>query len=344
MSNFKFSVGPWNVHSGADQYGPATREEIPFEEKLKVFADMGFSAIQFHDDDVVPNINDLSDDEIKAEARKVKALLDKYGLVAEFVAPRLWMDPHTADGGYMSTSQKDYDFAMWRTFRSIDIANELGTDMLVLWLAREGTLCQESKSPVWATQRLIDSINKMLSYDSKIRVTIEPKPNEPIDRSIVGTAGHVLAVSAATNYPNRVGVNVESAHATLAGLDPTHEMGFALAMGKLWTVHLNDQNSIKYDQDKSFGVENLRSAFNQVKLLVENDYGSKGEYVGLDVKAMRTTKDADSYKHLQNSLDIFKALENKANHFDYDLQKKLVNDRDFEALEMYTMNLLMGVV
>ena len=32
MSKFKFSVGPWNVHSGADAYGPATREEIPFEE------------------------------------------------------------------------------------------------------------------------------------------------------------------------------------------------------------------------------------------------------------------------------------------------------------------------
>ena len=34
MSKFKFSVGPWNVHEGADAYGPATRETIPFEENL----------------------------------------------------------------------------------------------------------------------------------------------------------------------------------------------------------------------------------------------------------------------------------------------------------------------
>ena len=33
MSEFKFSVGPWNVHTGADSYGPATREDIPVEEK-----------------------------------------------------------------------------------------------------------------------------------------------------------------------------------------------------------------------------------------------------------------------------------------------------------------------
>ncbi len=28
MSLFKFSVGPWNVHPGADSYGSATRADI----------------------------------------------------------------------------------------------------------------------------------------------------------------------------------------------------------------------------------------------------------------------------------------------------------------------------
>lgn len=41
-----------------DSYGPAVREEISFEEKVKRFTEIGFSAIQFHDDDVVPNLND----------------------------------------------------------------------------------------------------------------------------------------------------------------------------------------------------------------------------------------------------------------------------------------------
>ncbi|OPH46726.1 xylose isomerase [Paenibacillus ferrarius] len=343
MSKFKFSVGPWNVHDGADTYGPAVRTTISFEDKIKKFAEMGFSAIQFHDDDAVPNINELTEEEIKAEARKVKEILDKYHLAAEFVAPRLWMDPHTIDGAYMSTSEKDRQFAMWRSYRSIDIANELGCDKIVLWLAREGTLCAESKSPVEATKQLVDAINKMLQYDSKIKILIEPKPNEPIDRSICGTMGHVLAVSAATIDPSRVGGLLESAHAVLAGLDPSHEIGFALAMNKLWSVHLNDQNGLKFDQDKSFGVENLRQAFNQIKVLVENNYGANGEYVGLDVKAMRSTIDKDSYKHLENSLNIVKALEEKVNKFDYDYQKQCVERRDFEGLEMYVMKLLMGI-
>ena len=343
-TRFRFSVGPWNVNPGSDQYGPDTREEVSFEEKVMQFASLGFSAVQFHDDDAVPNMNELSDSEIKTEARKTKLILDKYGMTSEFVAPRLWMDYRTVDGGYMSSSKSDRDFAIWRSLRSIDIARELGTDLIVLWLAREGTLCAESKSPVWATLQLIEALNTMLEYDRGIRIAIEPKPNEPIDRSVCGTAGHVLGVAAATVDPSRVGVNVESAHAVLAGLDPACEMGFALAMNKLFTVHLNDQNGIKFDQDKSFGAENLRSAFNQVRLLVENNYGANGEYVGLDVKAMRTTGDTDRYIHLKNSLVVFKALEEKALRFDYAFRDNCVKRRDFESLELYTLNLIMGLI
>jgi xylose isomerase len=183
----------------------------------------------------------------------------------------------------------------------------------------------------------------MLAYDKKIKVLIEPKPNEPIDRSFCGTIGHVMGVSAATSDPSRVGGLLESAHAILAGLDPANEISFGLAFGKLWGVHLNDQNGMKYDQDKAFGVENLRQAFNQIKVLVENDYGSHGEYIGLDVKAMRTQKQDVCYRHLENSLKIAKHLEKKAKAFDYAFQAQCVAERDYEKLELYVMELLMGI-
>lgn len=341
MSRFKFSVGPWNVHEGADAFGPTVRDPISFEKKVEKFKEIGFDAVQFHDDDAVPDMNNMSEKQIIRAARDVKDLLDKKGLKAEFVAPRLWEDSRTPDGGFTANSKEDREFAMWRAFRSIDIADELGCDKIVLWLAREGTLCFESKDPVAGVRRVIKSIDKMLDYDKNIKILIEPKPNEPIDRSFCPTMGHVMGVSAATKDPTRVGGLLESAHAILAGLDPANEIAFGLAMGKLWGVHLNDQNGMKYDQDKAFGVENLRQAFNQIKVLVENNYGSNGEYIGLDVKAMRTQKIDTSYTHLENSLKIAKMLEVKAEKFDYEYQKKCVEARDYEALEMYVLELLM---
>jgi xylose isomerase len=111
----------------------------------------------------------------------------------------------------------------------------------------------------------------------------------------------------------------------------------------LFTVHLNDQNGIRYDQDKSFGVENLRQSFNQIKILTENRYWEKG-YVGLDVKAMRTTSDEASYEHLRNSLEIFKALEEKVDRYDYAYADRLIAERKFEQLELYVNKLIMGLV
>ena len=342
MSKFKFSVGPWNVHEGADAFGPEIRSQIPLEEKIKKFSEIGFSAVQFHDDDAVEDINGLNKDEIEKKAAELKDMLSKYNMVAEFVAPRLWMDAHTADGGFTSNSKEDRDFAMFRAYRSIDIANKLGCNKIVLWLAREGILCFESKNPIEGVERLKKSINEMLGYDKKIKILIEPKPNEPIDRSFCPTMGHVMGLSSATIDPSRVGGLLESAHAILSGLDPANEMAFALSFDKLWGVHLNDQNGMKYDQDKTFGAENLRQAFNQVKVLVENGFGKSGEYVGLDVKAMRTQKQEDCYRHLYNSIKVVEMLEEKVDKFDYDFQKKCINERNYEKLEMYVVELLLN--
>ena len=110
-------------------------------------------------------------------------------------------------------------------------------------------------------------------------------------------------------------------------------------------MHLNDQNGCRYDQDKSFGVDNLRNAFNQVKVLYENNYGDRGNFecVGLDVKAMRTQPDEDCYRHLVNSKRIFELLLEKVKQFDYKFQAACVKEQNFEKLEMYVMELLMGV-
>lgn len=341
MSQFKFSVGPWNVSEGGDTFGPEVRSTIAFEEKVKEFKRIGFDAVQFHDDDVVPDIDTKSAVQIEKEAKEVGKILADNGMAAEFVAPRLWFSPHTVDGAFTSNSREDRDYAVQRAHMAVDIANILGTDLVGLWFAREGTLCQESKDPVLGVERTIGGVNKILEYDKNVRVFIEPKPNEPTDRSFCPTMGHAMAVSGASIDPKRVGGLMESAHAVLAGLDPANEIAFAMQFGRLFGVHLNDQNGLRYDQDKTFGAENLRSAFNQVKTLVEHDFGNNGEYVGLDVKAMRTQRIDRCYKHLENSMKITKIMEEKARNFDHMYKDECVADRDYEALEMYVIDLLL---
>ncbi|MCE5345170.1 MAG: TIM barrel protein [Bacteroidales bacterium] len=338
---FKFTFGPWNIHEGADPFGPAVRKSIKFRDKLALYKKLGFDGVQFHDDDAVPDMNNLTPQQIINNAKDLKKVLDDHGLVAEFVAPRMWEDSRTIDGGYTSNDPDCRKYAIERSKRTIDIANALGTDLLVLWLAREGTYIRESKDSKVATERIVYAINQMLEYDPKIRVCIEPKPNEPMDHTYIPTTGHAIALSLLCVDPKRIGVNIESAHAILAGLDPSDEMGFALSFNKLWTVHLNDQNGLKFDQDKAFGSVDIRRAFNQVRILDKHDYGKNGQWVGLDVKAMRTQKDDVATKHLSNSKEVFLKLLEISRSLDDEYIAKCSKERDYEELDLYIIKSLM---
>ena len=342
QTQYRFSFGPWNIHEGGDPFGPAVRDSISFGDKLKLFRPLGYEAVQFHDDDAVPGMNDLSDAAIQKKAKEVRKMLDGEGLVAEFVAPRLWEDPRTIDGGYTSNDAACRKYAIERSLRTVDIANALGTKLVVLWLAREGTYVREAKDSKRAVDQLVKAIDRMLAHDPKIKIAIEPKPNEPVDHTYIPTTGHAIALGHLCSDPARVGVNIESAHAILAGLDPSDEMGFALAHKKLFTVHLNDQNGLKFDEDRSFGSIDLRRAFNQVRILDRYGYGKRGEFVGLDIKAMRTQKLDVSTKHLSNSRTIFLKLLNVVRSLNQKTVDGLIAERDYEELDLLIVNALMG--
>src|SRR5260221_1822933 len=130
------------------------------------------------------------------------------------------------------------------------------------------------------------------------------------------TQGSFLALCYRTSDPSRSGVLIESAHSILAGLDPSDDMAYALWHKKLWSVHLNDQTGLKYDQDKTFGSVDLRRAFNTVWVLERAGYQG---CIGLDVKAMRTTRAADQTKHLANSRAMFLRLVEIARDVDADI-------------------------
>ncbi len=341
-NSYRFCFGPWNISEGQDPYGPPTRAAQTFDWKLRQLKKLGFDAMMFHDDDAVPDIDGKSARQLRREAKQLKQKLDDAGIAAEMVAPRLWFSPMTIDGAYTSNDAKCRRYAIERSLRCIDIANYLDTDLVVLWLAREGTYLRESKNGRRSFELLLQALDQMLAYDKHIRLAIEPKPNEPMDHAYLPTIGHALAIADLTRDPKRVGCLIESAHAILAGLDPADEIDFAMLFGKLWSLHLNDQNGLKFDQDKPFGSANLRVAFNQVRALERNRYGRHGEFVCFDVHPFRTTKPEHWLAHLRNSRRTFLRLVAKARSFNEKQAQQLIADRDYAALDQMVLEHLMG--
>ena len=338
---YRFSFGPWNIHEGADTFGPEVRPSRTFDQKLETYKELSFDAVQFHDDDAVQELDQLSTAQIRQQAQQMRKKISNHGLEAEFVAPRLWEHPNTIDGAFTANDPKARQYAIDRAKKAADVGRELGTNLMVLWLAREGTYLREAKDARRATEQLLEAIDALLAYDLDLKIAIEPKPNEPMDLAYIPTIGHALALGFQARDTERVGSLVESAHAVLAGLDPSDEMAFALAFDKLYSVHLNDQNGLKYDQDRTFGSVDLRRAFNQVRVLDDSEYFNKG-MVGLDVKSMRTQPAEIATKHLRNSMLIFLKLVEIARSLNRERIQELIEARDYEELDWLLLSNLMG--
>jgi xylose isomerase len=99
---------------------------------------------------------------------------------------------------------------------------------------------------------------------------------------------------------------------------------------------------LKFDQDKPFGSTNLRGAFNIVRVLERNGYGSRGECVALDVHSFRPTSIEHAVDHLTNSRATFLRLVDKVRSFDEKTAQQLIAERNYQALDQMVIEHLLG--
>ena len=52
-------------------FGPTVRPTVEFAKKLKFYKQLGFDAVQFHDDDAVPEVDKKSAEQARNEAKQM---------------------------------------------------------------------------------------------------------------------------------------------------------------------------------------------------------------------------------------------------------------------------------
>jgi xylose isomerase len=124
------------------------------------------------------------------------------------------------------------------------------------------------------------------------------------------TVGSVLAFIATLDHPEMCGINPETAHIKMAGLNPYHEFAQALDAGKLLDVHLNGQKPLRFDQDLSFGSDDLKDAFFTTKLLLDHQYEGT---IGFDAHPYR--READPWDFVDRNMRTFKIMKAKVQQF-----------------------------
>jgi xylose isomerase len=289
-----FSFGLWTVSwQGRDPFGDATRPALDPIEAVEKLAEAGVWGITFHDDDLIPFGSDAATRD--ALIAGFKDACASNNITVEMVTTNLFTHPVFKDGGFTSNDRSVRRFALRKVLRNVDLTAELGAQTFVMWGGREGSEYDGSKDLNSAFDRYREGVDTVAGYIKDkgydIKIALEPKPNEPRGDILLPTVGHALGFIAQLEHGDIVGLNPETGHEQMAGLNYTHGIAQALWADKLFHIDLNGQRSIKYDQDLVFGHGDLLSAFFTVDLL-ENGFPNGGpRYTGprhFDYKPSRT--------------------------------------------------------
>ncbi|MEV8184023.1 xylose isomerase [Specibacter sp. NPDC078692] len=290
----KFSFGLWTIGWNAqDQFGSATRPPLDTVVAVNKLSELGAYGMTFHDNDLFPFESTAA--ERRKEIDRLKGALDSTGLVIPMVTTNLFSHPVFKDGGFTSNDRDVRRFSIRKVIENLDLAAELGAETFVMWGGREGSEYDSAKDIRGALERYREAVNLLGDYVTdkgyNIRFAIEPKPNEPRGDILLPTVGHALAFIETLERPEMVGVNPETGHEQMAGLNYTHGIAQALYQGKLFHIDLNGQRGVKFDQDLVFGHGDLQNAFSLVDLLENGGPGGTQAYTGprhFDYKPSRT--------------------------------------------------------
>jgi xylose isomerase len=317
-------AGVWNLGAGRDPFGGPTREEIPILDRIALLAEAGITYIEAHDVEIPA-----------ADVSRAKKVMKQYGVKMGMYTPSFFADPVFKDGAMTSNDPAVRKHALHNALRAVDVTVELGAKVMVFWNGREGFDFMLAKNGQESVRRMIEGFNAVGKYAWKKygknspRFAIEPKPNEPRANMYLGNVGEALYLISRLDKAVQplFGINPETAHSRMAGLDYLWDVELCLEAGKLFHIHLNSQDTTRYDQDLPFGyTEPLKD----MALCVALQDAHWPGILAFDVKAPRTDRQEDIADILHTSVANLQRLWKRALKVD---RKRI---QEFRRTQRYT--------
>ncbi len=256
----RFSVCYWHTFrgTGSDPFGPGTlqrpwddgsdsvenavkRVHVAFEfiEKL------GAPFYCFHDRDVAPEGASLAESNRNFDV-VAKALAEEQtrtGIKLLWGTANLFSNPRFMHGAATSCNADVFAFAAAQVKKAIEITHQLGGENYVFWGGREGYMNLYNTDMKREIDHLAKFMHMAADYAKSIgfngQFLFEPKPKEPTKHQYDYDAAACLNFLRANGLQDKVKLNIETNHATLAGHTMMHELEYARIQGALGSIDAN---------------------------------------------------------------------------------------------------------
>src|SRR5579871_5255174 len=256
----RFSVCYWHTFraNGTDPFGSATLQR-PWDDGSESIANattrvraafefiekLGAPYYCFHDRDVAPEGGTLAESNRNLD-EIVKVLAEEQqrsGIKLLWGTANLFSNPRYMHGAATSCNADVFAYAGAQVKKAIEVTHKLGGENYVFWGGREGYMNLYNTN----MKRELDHLARFMhmacdhakSIGFKGQFLFEPKPKEPTKHQYDFDAAACLNFLRGYGLLDKVKLNVETNHATLAGHTMMHELTYASIQGALGSIDAN---------------------------------------------------------------------------------------------------------
>jgi xylose isomerase len=250
----------------------------------------------------------------------LKALLDDHGFGVSSINVRSRRTGKWLRGSFTSARAEERAEVVDDFRRAMDLALEVGSPRISTCPLNDGHDYVFEMDYLDAYAYAEEAFGAICEHDRDVRVCIEYKWNDPRTRCLFASAGETLSFCQTVGAEN-LGVTLDIGHALLAGERPAQSVALLARAGKLFYVHLNDN-------DRNWDWDMLPGAFH-VWEFVEFFYylrevGYTGDWYAYDVMS----KEIDTAETFNTVVRLTRKLEGLAGRIDRQRMGALLAERN----------------
>ena len=201
---------------------------------------------------------------------EVGALLTDNGMRCASIIPDHFSQKRWGRGAFTARDPDIRRLAVQVAREMMDVAVELGCDLVNLWPGQDGYDYCFQGDFLHARDWLIDGIRQCAEHRPDVRIALEYKPKEPRTHSYIARASDTLLLAMETGC-DTVGVTIDFGHALMAGENVAESAAMLARHDKLYHMHFND-NYRTWDDDMIVGSVHLVEYVELLHWLRKLDY------------------------------------------------------------------------
>jgi len=265
----------------------------------------------------------------------LKGLIAESGFEISAINFRSRRDGLWFRGSFTSNNDKDRREMADDFKKCIDKAKDLGVTRITSCPLNEGMDYLFELDYSKAYDSMLETMRDIADYAAMnaegLKLCIEYKYSEPRTRCLLGSAGETLAFCQELGRDN-VGVNLDFGHALLAGERPGQVVAMLHRAGRLFYVHMNDNDRMA-DWDMIPGAYNFWDSVEFFYYLKKAGYF---DWLAFDV----FPKETDTIETFNSTIYVTKKLVEITNRIDEEEMEELHSLRDPAKIMRYLYSIL----